>query len=180
MTAERQARQASLAYRSLLVRAAAFLVGALLFFAASAHAQAVPAPDTVRIAGASAVIYVVDLTPPPEYARWYRAAEVCIAHLAGGRQLLNWQETILRPGNYKRVRWYLTAKPWTDHRHPGVTLAAWRPGHRITMSRHYAADSAVVMHEAIHDILAYNGLNDDRTPHPMPWYDGRCAQVAYP
>lgn len=143
-----------------------------------AFAQA-PAPDTVRIGPTTAVIYIVDLKAPPEYARWYHQAERCISAIAPAGPWYAPHRTLR--GRYAAVRWFRTNEPWRDGLHGGMsTLAAWQPGHRITISAPYLSDSAIVMHEAVHDILAWNGMSDENDPHPAAFFDGRCAKAAYP
>jgi hypothetical protein len=111
----------------------------------------------------NAVLYVTDIRPPSEYARWYASAERCL-----GMQ-----------GAYAKVQWFVAPAPWSDHRHgSGLTYAAWRPPHRIILNRPDALDSTLVIHEAVHDILGVNGIDqgrDEDQGHPMPYFDGRCT-----
>ena len=111
----------------------------------------------------NAVIYVREIRPQSEYARWYASAERCL----GMR------------GAYAKVQWFVAPAPWSDHRHgSGLTYAAWRPPHRIILNRPDAMDSTLVIHEAVHDILGVNEIDQDREAdqgHPMPYFDGRCT-----
>jgi hypothetical protein len=39
-------------------------------------------------------------------------------------------------------------------------------------------DSTLVIHEAVHDILGVNGIDQGREEdqgHPLPYFDGRCT-----
>jgi hypothetical protein len=111
----------------------------------------------------NAVIYVVEIRPQPEYARWYSSAERCLG----------------MKGAYAKVQWFVTPGPWTDHRHGnGLTYAVWRPPHKIILNRPEAMDSTLVIHEAVHDILGANGIDQSRDEdqgHPLPYFDGRCT-----
>ncbi len=109
-----------------------------------------------------AVVYVAEFTPPPSYAVWYADAERCSGLV----------------GNYARVRWYLAAHPWSSA--AGVTYGSWRAPHRITVNGDGEADSVLVVHEAIHDILSYYPALQTGAAHPLPWFDGRCSRAAYP
>ena len=76
----------------------------------------------------------------PEWVRWYRAAETCSGRTG-------------RPG---RVEWH-TVLPlvwqrffWYDGR---ILAGLWLAPHRLYLSEALAGDSALVMHESLHDIL---------------------------
>lgn len=134
------------------------LVG--LFLAHPLEAQvALAAPAVVPTV---AVVYVGAFTPPPSYAAWYAAAERCSG----------------LTGNYALVRWYLAAHPWTSA--AGVTYGSWQAPHRITVNGDGEADSVLVEHEALHDILSYYPALQTGGVHPLPWFDGRCSHAAYP
>jgi hypothetical protein len=111
----------------------------------------------------NAVVYVTEIRPQPEYARWYASAERCL-----GMQ-----------GAYDKVQWFVTPNPWSDHRHGnGLTYGVWRPPHKIILNRPEALDSTLVIHEAVHDILGANGIDQSRDEdqgHPLPYFDGRCT-----
>jgi hypothetical protein len=111
----------------------------------------------------NAVIYVTEIRPQPEYARWYSSAERCLG----------------MKGAYAKVQWFVTPGPWTDHQHGnGLTYGVWRPPHKIILNRPEAVDSTLVIHEAVHDILGANGIDQSRDEdqgHPLPYFDGRCT-----
>jgi len=111
----------------------------------------------------NAVLYVTEIRPQSEYARWYASAEHCL-----GMQ-----------GAYAKVQWFIAPAAWSDGRHgKALTYGAWRPSHKIILNRPDAMDSTLVIHEAVHDILGVNGIDQDREEdqgHPMPYFDGRCT-----
>jgi hypothetical protein len=111
----------------------------------------------------TAVLYVTEVRPHSEYARWYADAERCL-----GMQ-----------GAYAKVQWFVASAPWSDGQHGNaLTYAAWRPPHRIILNRPDILDSTLVIHEAVHDILGVNGIDQDKEAdqgHPMPYFDGRCT-----
>ncbi len=96
---------------------------------------------------------------PAQYRGWYADAERC----SGLR------------GEYESVKWFTTPHPWGD-----TTWAMWQPPHRITINREDALDSAIVFHEALHDILSYQRLYQQNEAHPSSWYGpGRCSSRSY-
>jgi hypothetical protein len=111
----------------------------------------------------NSVIYVTEIHPRPEYDRWYASAERCLG---------------LR-GAYTKVQWFVAPSPWSDHRHGnGLTYGVWRPPHKIILNRPEALDSTLVIHEAVHEILDANGIDQSREEdqgHPFPYFDGRCT-----
>ena len=111
----------------------------------------------------NAVLYVMEIRPQSEYARWYASAEHCL-----GLQ-----------GAFDKVQWFIAPAPWSDGRHGNaLTYGAWRPPHRIILNRPDAMDSTLVSHEAVHDILDVNGIDQGREEdqgHPLPYFDGRCT-----
>ena len=116
----------------------------------------------------NAVIYVTEIRPQSEYARWYASAERCL----GMR------------GAYAKVQWFVAPAPWSDGRHGNdLTYGAWRPPHKITLNLPEAMDSTLVIHEAVHDILGANGIDQSRDEdqgHPPPYFDGRCTYRYHP
>ena len=116
----------------------------------------------------NAVIYVTEIRPQSEYARWYAAAERCL-----GMQ-----------GAYAKVHWFIAPGPWSDGQHgDGLTYGAWRPPHKIILNRPEALDSTLVIHEAVHDILGSNAIDqgrDEDKGHPSPYFDGRCTYRHHP
>lgn len=133
---------------------------AMLLIAGARQGQAPPIPTVVsRVA----VLYIESMDPPPVYAKWYADAERC---------------TGLK-GDYAKVRWYKTPHPWSDEP-KDTTWAMWQPEHRITMNLDDKFDSTVVMHEAIHDILHYQKVWDEKNPHPSAFFGvGRCVFIHY-
>lgn len=130
------------------------LLGMLGGCISCSQAQSAPAATKDGPAVAQSVLYVelLDTVPQP-YRAWYAVAEHCL-----GLQ-----------GNYDAVRWYTTPRPWGD-----TTWAMWQTPHRITINAKSAMDSAIVIHESKHDILAWNGLATPDDPHPAPYFGGTC------
>jgi hypothetical protein len=126
----------------------------LLFLPADlAQAQMIPAQgEGFRSAG---VIFVSDLTAPPEYARWYAAMERCLG----------------MKGDYAKVQWYSTPAPWSDGRHGNrLTYGLWRAPHKIVLNAPGVLDSMLVSHEVVHDIVGTHGLQSPERPHPTPFF----------
>jgi hypothetical protein len=131
----------------LLVTSAFLLMGAR-----SCTAQMTPASMPAETRLITPVLYVTRVAPPSEYARWYADTERCVG----------------LKGNYQKVRWYMAPSAWTGPN--GITYGMWQDGHRITLNLPEAMDSTLVMHEAMHDILAVNDLDDPKEPHPPAYF----------
>ena len=117
------------------------------------------------------VVYVSRVEHPPEsWARIYHEVELCANQ---------W-------GDYSSVEWFVSDAAWKGS-HGGLTFGLWRQSdtekgvkRRIIVVR---GDTAVVRHEALHDILNLNGFtpkraaadsNSTNPEHPMPPF-GKCA-----
>jgi hypothetical protein len=111
------------------------------------------------------VLYTTGFRPPAEYPRWYEAMERC-----SGRR-----------GHYAALEWYVVPTPWPGAN--GLTHGLWSP-HRIIVSAVGWRDSALVSHEALHDILWVSGYrppkgdSSHRAAHPVPPFN-RCAPEYY-
>jgi hypothetical protein len=112
-------------------------------------------------------VFVQSVEHPPElWRRIYAEVEKC----AGVK------------GKFKAVKWYVTAQPWVDSTN-GKTYGLWRisNGRPSIIVAH--GDTAVVRHEALHDILWRSGFrpfrmvgdNSTNPEHPMPPF-GHCAE----
>jgi hypothetical protein len=119
---------------------------------------------------APAAVYVEEVTPPAAWEAIYHEVETCVG---------------MEKGKYDAIRWFVTPEPWGEG--SGRTYGLWhvaggRPSIIIA-----AWDTAVVRHEALHDILWRNGFKPFRIPadssnnpeHPMPPF-GTCAKRAFP
>jgi hypothetical protein len=133
-----------------------FTVFLLLAFAASLSAQE-----------PQGVLYVNRIEPTPAMAAMYKDVESCLH----------------QRGNFHKVTWQVVAHPWESER--GKTWGMWRSGrfgwNTITAVQ---ADTAILRHEMVHDILNRNGFHANRSgadsldnspEHPAPPF-GKCAQ----
>jgi hypothetical protein len=123
-------------------------------------------PADVAQAQHGAVFVMAVEHPPAIWERIYHEVETCVG----------------KKGKYKDVRWFVTAEPWTDAE-GNKTYGMWRMsgGKALIVVAH--ADTAVVRHEVLHDILWRNGFrpfrmagdNSTNPEHPMPPF-GKCAE----
>jgi hypothetical protein len=125
-----------------------------------------PAERAPAAAGARyqmpSMLLVTEIPGNAVLKHFYRAAEKCLG----------------LKGNYARVRWFLTPKPWSDGQHQGLTYGMWReksPKNKITLNAAEANDSVLIVHESTHDILSRHPEITDTALHPMPYFDGRCS-----
>lgn len=105
----------------------------------------------------------VQLSPPDSlvdrsalYREWWTAVEECSGIVA----------------SFDRVRWFWHPSedyPIALDGQPIGALTKWRT-HRIFLGRHAAADSRIVSHEILHDLLQANG-------HPPEYFERRCAKL---
>jgi hypothetical protein len=126
--------------------------------------------------GQQAVLFISAVDKPP--AAWeaiYRQVEECTG----------------KKGKYKAVHWYTTPQPWEGGN--GKTWGLWWRSretgkHSIIVSLGDSAlVTALVRHEALHDILWRAGFRPFRMPadssnnpeHPMPPF-GKCAKRSFP
>lgn len=98
----------------------------------------------------------VFIAPRPLFRHWYALAEQC-----SGRQ-----------GDFARVRWY-----WYQHEteipgEPGAVGMTWLRSHKIALAGTAVSDSAVVIHESLHDVLGVDG-------HPEEFFGetGKCGHL---
>jgi hypothetical protein len=114
-------------------------------------------------------LIITAFRPPADYARWYANMESCLG----------------MEGDFESVRWLVVPAPWRgSDAVEGLTHGFWlREGHQIIVNAQEWQDSALVEHEAVHDILSYN--RDSLTAfqrteqHPQPFFDGVCAPELY-
>ena len=115
-------------------------------------------------------IVVEAVEPDTSWERIYHEVEDCVG---------------MKDGKYEVVRWFVTERPWAKAEGDS-TYGLWyvsdgKP--RIIVA---AYDTAVVRHEALHDVLWRNGFKPFRIPadssnnpeHPMPPF-GLCAKRAF-
>lgn len=105
----------------------------------------------------------VQLSPPDTlvdrsalYREWWAAVERCSG----------------RTASFERVRWFWHPTedyPMTLDGQPVGALSKWRT-HRIFLGRHAAADSRIVSHEILHDLLQTND-------HPPEYFEERCNHL---
>jgi len=131
----------------------------LLTIGSVCEAQFVPTREPARVEIGLAVLYVETFTPPPDYARWYAWAEQCL-------QL---------KGEYSKIHWLITDKPWGMNP-DSLTYGMWqKEGRRITINKLEKMDSALIIHESIHDILGAHPEFPDSAVHPKSVYGGQCS-----
>ena len=137
------------------------LIGLMLGLTVLAHAQAEP----------QGVLYVARIEPTPAMAAMYKEVEACLH----------------QRGNFHKVSWYTVAHPWESTR--GKTWGLWKSGH-FGWNNIIAveADTAILRHEMVHDVMNRNGFHANRTgadsldnspEHPSPPF-GDCARRFFP
>ena len=114
-------------------------------------------------------VVVEEVAPDTSWERIYHEVEKCVG---------------MKKGKYEAVRWFVTPAPWGSGQY--LTYGLWHVSDgkpRIIVA---ARDTAVVRHEALHDVLWRNGFKPFRIPadssnnpeHPMPPF-GLCAKRAF-
>lgn len=142
----------------MMKRALALLAAILAGCLAPCAAQNVSVAPRSAMPFQNAALYVNALTPPPAYQRWYTWAEHC---------------TRLQ-GDYAGVHWLTADHPWGVT--PDTTFAMWqKDGRRITLNKQEMMDSALVIHESIHDIVGLHPEYPDTAVHPKEFYRGQCS-----
>lgn len=98
----------------------------------------------------------VQISPPPQFAGWYRLAEQC----SGGK------------GDFARVRWYR----YFDSEVAGASGRTWHREHKIALGRSaMRAESVTVMHESLHDIHQVSGHPAKIFGTPPLYLDSPCG-----
>jgi hypothetical protein len=139
------------------VRAALILVAMMLLMAVRGEAQ-MPA------------VYVEEIEPPDSWEAIYHEVEDCVG---------------MKKGKYKDIRWFVSKAPWGQGRNR--TWGLWHASGGEVRIIVAAYDTAVVRHEALHDVLHRNGFKPFRIPadsstnpeHPSPPF-GTCAKRWFP
>ncbi|MGH7535700.1 MAG: hypothetical protein ACREMG_08955 [Gemmatimonadales bacterium] len=124
-----------------------------------------PEPFAFKSGDTTIVIYIEPLAVSSDYARWYATVEKC-----SGLQ-----------GDFAGVKWYVTPHPWPSA-NGKMTSAVWTD-RRIILNGEMLADSNLVKHESLHDVLYVSGWRPPAKPaseythadlHPAPPF-GLCA-----
>jgi hypothetical protein len=123
--------------------------------AAVVGACAPATPSPTEPAGA------IRMAPSAEYRAWWAETEQC-SDLAADPSEVTWYVV---PG--------VSMVPTPDH---GEVAAYYDPrGRAITLAGFYAASAAVVRHEALHALLAANGIH--ARGHPPLYFRDRCGPL---
>jgi hypothetical protein len=158
-----EAREADQRFADQVDRVArwvAFTVFLCLAFAATCRAQS-----------PSAVLYISRIEPTPALAALYHEVETCM-HVKG---------------HFKQVDWYAATASWNDPQR-GTTWGLWTRHGTRTQIIAVAADTALLRHEILHDVLYHSGWRVHRTPadsgtnapeHPSPPF-ADCARRFFP
>lgn len=126
---------------------------------------------TLHAQQVSAVLYIQRIEPTPAMAAMYHEVEACVGHR----------------GSFRRIKWYAATAPWTDAQR-GKTWGLWSRHRGRAQIIAVGADTAILRHEMLHDVLDYTGWKAHRTPadsgsnlpeHPLPWFD-QCARRFFP
>lgn len=150
---------------------ALLMIGALAATCAAFRAAPVePDPEHVTIwyrHGLGVTIPIVEITPAPEYRRWFDGAARCSG----------------LTGDYTHIRWYMTPQPWPRPGN-GSTYGLYIPSDsvhgwdRIILNAPELMDSGLVAHESLHHLLHQSGWQPADTTraaiHPSPPF-GICS-----